>query len=247
MLSVRFSTSCYPGIALLTSCVRALDQVLLEAIRQAVHEKIPKRPSTVASDALTKTGVSKAQVAERRQTNPSNLRRCLKGDIDNIAMMALRKEPERRYASAADLCADIQRCLEDRPVCAQPDSSSYRMRKLVRRHRKGLTVFCGFAVCVAVASAAVSFGRRASVERAKEEVQRHVADAQVHIDEGNLPRAIEELDAALTATPNASPLRDAIRQMRGGWRPYLGTPISEDPGSRPTFSEDGSIVIGDEP
>ena len=78
-------------------------------------------------------------------------RRELRGDLDRIVQMALRKEPARRYASASDLAGDIRRHLSDRPVLAQPDRWSYRTARFVRRNR-GLVVTGVLAV---VAGAAV--------------------------------------------------------------------------------------------
>lgn len=63
----------------------------------------------------------------------------LAGDLDHILHMALRKEPERRYASMEQLAADINRYLEGRPVSASPDSVWYRTGKFVRRHWVGAT------------------------------------------------------------------------------------------------------------
>jgi serine/threonine-protein kinase len=59
-------------------------------------------------------------------------------DLDSIVMMALRKEPERRYASAEQLSEDIRRHLEGLPVKATPDSFGYRARKFAGRHRIGI-------------------------------------------------------------------------------------------------------------
>ena len=59
-------------------------------------------------------------------------------DLDNILAMALRKEPERRYLSAADLAEDLRRYLEDLPVSARADTAGYRLRKFTRRHRWGV-------------------------------------------------------------------------------------------------------------
>ncbi len=61
------------------------------------------------------------------------------GDVDpdlaKIILMALRKEPERRYPSAEQLAGDLQRWLGGYPVSAQPDLASYRVRRFLRRHR----------------------------------------------------------------------------------------------------------------
>ena len=55
-------------------------------------------------------------------------------ELDDIVMMALRKEPERRYGGAAQLAEDIERYLDQRPVSARPDTLTYRTRKYVARH-----------------------------------------------------------------------------------------------------------------
>ncbi|MBL8218312.1 MAG: protein kinase [Bryobacterales bacterium] len=56
-------------------------------------------------------------------------------DLDAMVLMALRKEPERRYASVAQFSEDIGRYLEHRPILARPDAARYRMGKFIRRHR----------------------------------------------------------------------------------------------------------------
>ncbi|MEE4329319.1 MAG: serine/threonine-protein kinase, partial [Wenzhouxiangella sp.] len=66
--------------------------------------------------------------------------RALKGDLDRILLMALRKEPERRYANVAALAEDLQRHLDKRPISARPDSLSYRLGLLLRRHPVGVPV-----------------------------------------------------------------------------------------------------------
>ncbi len=63
------------------------------------------------------------------------LRRLLRGDLDRILLKTLRKEPERRYGSAARLVEDLERHLEGQPVEARADSAGYRLRKYVSRHR----------------------------------------------------------------------------------------------------------------
>jgi serine/threonine-protein kinase len=69
------------------------------------------------------------------KTRRARLRRRLRGDLDRIVLMALRKEPARRYASAEGLAEDIERHLQGLPVTAQEDNRRYRVRKFVSRHR----------------------------------------------------------------------------------------------------------------
>jgi serine/threonine-protein kinase len=65
-------------------------------------------------------------------------RRMLRGDLDTIILEALRKEPERRYASVEQLAGDLRRYEAGLPVIARPDTLRYRGAKFVRRHRAGL-------------------------------------------------------------------------------------------------------------
>jgi tetratricopeptide (TPR) repeat protein len=93
---------------------------------------------------------------------PLAFRRKLAGDLDNILAMALRKEPQRRYASAEQFAADLDNFLADRPVLARPDSRRYRAAKFLRRHRAAAAVASLAALgLIAVAAVAVYQARRA--------------------------------------------------------------------------------------
>ena len=220
-----------------------IDDVILEAIQVAVRETVPRRPSNVVVDDATKTGVTKEDVALCRQSSPSNLRRSLKGDVDNIAMMALRKEPERRYQSVGAISEDIQRWLEHRPVIARADSIGYRTSKFVRRNRKEIAVCLAFAGCLLAGFAALQFGRNASQGRDLEESRRLVESAQTFLDDDNVPRALVELYAAFEASKENSTQRESIRRMLGGWSRYLGVPLASEPGVRCAFQERGDRVV----
>ena len=80
--------------------------------------------------ALRIKAVQPSVVAEK-------LRRQLQGDLDNIVLMAMRREAPRRYASADGLSEDIDRYLASQPVMARPDTRAYRAAKFVVRN-KGL-------------------------------------------------------------------------------------------------------------
>lgn len=100
-----------------------------EEIAKAIREQEPERPSTAARGASF-------QLAHNR-----NLKSCatlLRGDLDNIVLKALRKEPERRYASVDQFSADIRRHLEGLPVRARKDNVGYRAAKFIKRHKVGV-------------------------------------------------------------------------------------------------------------
>jgi eukaryotic-like serine/threonine-protein kinase len=72
--------------------------------------------------------------------NPQSAIRNLKGDLDNIVLKSLRKEPERRYQSVSDFSEDIKRHLQGLPVTATADSTRYRFTKFVQRHKRGVAI-----------------------------------------------------------------------------------------------------------
>ncbi|MBV9769955.1 MAG: protein kinase [Bryobacterales bacterium] len=106
---------------------------LSEMLRIIREEEAPP-----LSRRLTETGDSMAEIAAHRQTDGASLRRVVDGDLNWITLKALEKVRERRYSSAAELIADIQRYLEHRAVLASPPSALYRTRKFLRRHKPGV-------------------------------------------------------------------------------------------------------------
>jgi hypothetical protein len=86
------------------------------------------------------------EVCTRQPEKPSALADNLDPDLDNIVLMALRKEPERRYPSAAQFCDDLERYLRDLPVQARGESVLYRGRKFVKRNRAIITAAVGGAI-----------------------------------------------------------------------------------------------------
>lgn len=124
------------------------------------------------------------QVARARNTTPDRLSRRLRGDLDNIVLTALRKEPERRYGSVEQLAEDVRRHLEGRPVRARPDTLRYRSAKFVQRHRFG--VGTGALAAVLVVGFAIAMARQAqrtARERDKaEQVTQFIVDLFQHSD-----------------------------------------------------------------
>ncbi len=110
-----------------------------------------------------------------QQTEASPLRTMVKsyrGDIETIVAKALEKDKTRRYASAAELAADIRRHLQDEPIVARPPSTIYQVSKFARRNRALVTgVAAVFAVLVLgiVASAWEAVQARRAAKRAEQE------------------------------------------------------------------------------
>ena len=81
----------------------------------------------------------KREICIREAPKPSAVARHIDPDLDNIVLMALRKEPQRRYASVDQFSQDIQLYLEGRPIRARKDTLRYRAGKFLRRNRLGVT------------------------------------------------------------------------------------------------------------
>src|SRR5207237_610646 len=112
-----------------------------EEVRRLIREQEPPRPSLrlSASDALP-------SIAARRHAEPAQLGRQIRGELDWIALRALEKDRNRRYATVNAFARDVQRYLDDEPVEACPPSAGYRLRKFARKHRAGLATAAALAV-----------------------------------------------------------------------------------------------------
>lgn len=120
------------------------------AIYRIVCEQEPEKPST---SAARKVDPDTNRLSALRASTPEKLRKQLSGDLDNIILMALRKEPQRRYASAEALSEDIRRYMEGHPIQARKATWSYRTSKYFQRHKTGVAA----AALVFLSLAAVAF------------------------------------------------------------------------------------------
>jgi len=134
-----------------------------DEIRRRIREEEPSRPSTRVSTL----GAALTDAAKRRRTDPGSLRRELSGDLDWITMKALEKDRKRRYGSAAELAADIDRHLRQEPVLAGPPGIGYRLGKFVRRHRLSVSA----AAALVVALLAGVFGTAMGLVEARREAR----------------------------------------------------------------------------
>jgi len=137
---------------------------LAELVREIVTTP-PLRPSQSLTSRAAVSGAGDLPALDLRR-----LRRELRGDLDNIVLMALRKEPARRYASAAQLADDIRRYLDDRPVHARVPSVGYRLRKFVARNRLGVALgSLALLALLATATVALQQARSARLQAARAE------------------------------------------------------------------------------
>lgn len=156
----------------------------------AAPEQLQRKPVTTATDVYALgvllyellTGVRPFRagsqielyraICEDEPKRPSEISRQLPGDLDHILLMALRKEPERRYASAGQLAEDVTRFLEGRTVLARPDAVGYRARRFVGRNRTAVSL-AGIAAVLLIAGL---IGTASQARRARAEATQAAAD-----------------------------------------------------------------------
>jgi eukaryotic-like serine/threonine-protein kinase len=129
---------------------------------------VPMMPSA----ALPRDGAARAA-----QSSPEKLSRRLRGDLDNIVLMALRREPERRYGSVEQLARDISRHLARRPVSARAPTIRYRASSFVARHT--VAVAAAALVAAALIGGIVTTAREAQIaERQRQRAEQRFDDVR---------------------------------------------------------------------
>jgi serine/threonine-protein kinase len=112
------------------------------ATEKAICHVDPRAPSLAAASTNTsdkEQALTPAEIAAARSTSAQRLQRELHGDLDNIVLKAMRKEPEQRYESMRHFADDIERHLRQEPVAAHTPSWRYRVGKFVRRNAAAVT------------------------------------------------------------------------------------------------------------
>jgi WD40 repeat protein len=207
--------------------------------------------------------------AERRRTEPPKLIHSLRGDLDWIVMKCIEKDRTRRYATANDLTADVQRFLDGDTVLARPPSNVYLLQKFLRRHRRAVaaaaaiafTLLAGITVSTWQAVRATNAEHRAEAgqnrearlrqqaetESAAARLNEYVADinlAQQQLSAGNYGRAVQLLNKHRTA-PGATDLRGF--EWRYLWQSTRGNfheefPAQQEPVLAVAVSPSGELI-----
>ena len=178
-------------------------------IAEAIRTEELRRPSTLigVTDA---NGVRKALPAGQ---SADRLRRRLRGDLDSIVALALRKEPARRYGSVALLSEDIRRHEEVLPVLARPGTLAYRTGKFIRRNKVGV-VAGAFVVLALVAGLAATTWQARRADRRFNDV-RQLAHAMLFEIEPQIASLTGATSARGTLVKHALEYLDSLSREAG--------------------------------
>lgn len=200
-------------------------------IAHVICEEEPRKPSTAVRQIETLSGehggtgttLTPEIVSRTREGQPEKLRRKLSGDLDNIVLMAMRKEPLRRYTSVEQLSEDIRRHLEGLPVIARKDTFGYRSSKFIKRHKVGVIAATLIVVSlVAGIFATLWQARIARQERAEAELRfndvRRLANSFLF-----------EFHDAIQNLPGATPARELVVKRALEYLDSLAQKSSNDP------------------
>jgi serine/threonine protein kinase len=164
----------------------------LDELRRVIREQEPPRPST----RISTMGLAATTVSEHRRTTPIELSSALRHELDWIVMKALEKDRTRRYETAADFARDIQRYLNDEPVEACPPSTTYLVRKFVRRHQAAALAVTAVSLAL-ILGAGVAAGQAYRATKAEQfaEEQLQVAQEQKRLakEQAELAKAQEQI------------------------------------------------------
>jgi hypothetical protein len=183
------------------------DSPLHETIRRICEEE-PRKPSAVIARDSEK----------RKQAND------LRGELDNIVIKAIQKEPERRYASVEQFDEDLRRYLDGLPVVAQGDSLRYRAKKFLRRYKAPVAASCamlllliGGIVATSIEAGTARNQKRLAEDHAKEAEQAKIlAEHQTQIADTERARAEHAADDAQIQQGNAERRLQELQQLTKG-------------------------------
>jgi non-specific serine/threonine protein kinase/serine/threonine-protein kinase len=199
------------------------------ALEKAICEEQPERPSLAAY---------RAQRAAAGEGTPDRLRRALAGDLDNIVLMALRKEPQRRYASVEQLSQDIGRHLAKLPVMAHADTAGYRAGRFILRHRIGVAASAAMALLLIAGVVGTSWQARvARTERAR--AQRQFDDVRQLATS-----LLFEFNTSIQNLPGATPARKLVVQRALEYLSKLAQQSQGDRGLQRELAE-AYLKVGD--
>ena len=154
-----------------------LKQAAFDEIRRIIREDEPPKPS-----ARISTTAAAPSIAAQRHTEPAKLTRLVRGELDWIVMKALDKDRNRRYETASSFALDVERYLADEAVQACPPTVGYKLRKFIRRYKKGVVTASAFVLLLILGAVASTWQ---AVRATRAEGEARAAEATAKIEAAN--------------------------------------------------------------
>lgn len=180
-------------------------------IERLVCDSEPLRPSAVSLNGRTRAGLNRETADEQHQAVDRTLASQLKGDLDNIVLKALEKEPADRYASAAEFADDIRRHRGGLPIAARPASVTYRAAKLFKRNRALSYAFGSLLLVATLGVGGVSW-QAAAKQNEKSKAERRLGEIRA-LATTTLERQAELAKLSGTMEIRKKLIEDAIGQL----------------------------------
>jgi non-specific serine/threonine protein kinase/serine/threonine-protein kinase len=176
-----------------------------------ITDSEPRKPSTVIARAGDN---SKFEIRNSKM---------LRGDLDNIVLMAMRKEPDRRYQSVEQLSEDIRRHLEERPVLARKDTVGYRAAKFTRRNKAALAAAA--LLLLALIGGIITTSWQAHIANAeKRRAERRFNDVRKLAN-----TVLFDYHDAIKALPGATKVREQLVKDAATYLDSLASEAHDDP------------------
>jgi serine/threonine protein kinase len=206
----------------------ALRKSGVDEMRRIIREVEPPRPSARVS---TLQAADLSTISERRHIEPRKLSQQRRGELDWIVMKAMDKDRGRRYATANDLAADVERYLHDEPVQACPPSAAYRFTKFARRNQVALVTSALFALLLIVGTG-VSVWQALRATNAEQQTAQALLTAQERLQFGR--QAVDDMytqfaEKWLAQQAELTPVQQQFLEKALAFYQRLATEDSADP------------------
>lgn len=184
-----------------------------------IREEEPPKPSTTLR---TTAKANLGDVASHRRSEPAKLIHAISGDLDCIVMKTLAKDRARRYDTASELAADINRYLCHEPILARSPSRTYQFRRFVSRHKTGVA-FAGGIAATLLTGVIVSFWQAAYFKAKFNDLRRLAPvladEARQLVSANQYDQAILKLSDAIQIEPDTTEyLRERAALLRSQLR-----------------------------
>jgi non-specific serine/threonine protein kinase/serine/threonine-protein kinase len=214
-----------------------LKTLLPQDIAQIISDSEPEKPSTVINRAeeVTDGGrkgrkLTPESVSKTRDGRPEKLRRKLAGDLDNIVLMAMRKEPPRRYSSVGQFSEDIRRHLEGLPVLARKATLSYRGAKFIRRNTLAVSAASVISLILIAGIAVTGWQTHvARRERARAEAAGARAERRFNQVRKLAHSVLFDYNEAIQDLPGSTPVRERLVKDALEYLDSLAGEANDDP------------------